>query len=341
MFDTEIDEKMTVKKPVMPKITVIVAAYNAEKTIEQCAKSALHQTLDGIEVIFIDDGSTDKTGIILDSLAANFEFAHVFHQENQGLYRTREIGLSLATGDYIGWVDADDYIEPNMYELMYTEALRFDSDVVICDYDFVPGIIPTKYKWFREYKGKVNTEFIERNSQVWNKIVKRDLMKKLCIGKLFASCLDEIYIRVLLEAKNPVTLQKQLYHYRVGANTMSTSYKNVVHYKQYVEASEALFALMRGVSDYWDQYFEYRIIYYILITMIVAAWADNLEAYDEMRTKLRTEHPNWKKNMHIDSVLNKNFGILKAFGIKNIVPLHYEVAKLASHYQMKAQGVKQ
>ena len=81
----------------MPKVTVIIPAYNAEPYIEQCANSVLHQTLQDIEIIFIDDGSTDKTGIILDSLTQNYPNSKVVHQENKGLYKTREIGLSLAT----------------------------------------------------------------------------------------------------------------------------------------------------------------------------------------------------------------------------------------------------
>lgn len=334
-------KEMPFVKNIMPRITVIIPAYNAESTIEQCARSVLNQTLDGLEIIFINDGSTDKTGVLLDSLVKNVEYARVIHQRHQGLYRTREHGLALATGVYVGWVDADDFIEPDMYEQMYLEAVRLESDLVICDYDFVPGKIPTKYKWFREYKGKVNTEFVERNSQVWNKIVKRELLEKLEIGSSFVSCLDEIYIKVLMEAQRPVTLQKKLYHYRVGLGTMSSSYKNLAHYHQYVVASEVLFSLMQGKrSNYWDEYFEYRIIYYIIVAMIVAAWGNNMEAYTTLQTKLVTEHPRWKKNLHIDQILRTNFGPLKAFVIKNIIPLHYKAAKLVCYLQMRAQGVK-
>ena len=92
----------------MPKITVIVPAYNAEPFIEQCADSILNQTLKDIEIIFINDGSTDRTGEIIAGLIEDYPNARVIHQENKGLYKTREIGLSLAAGDYIGWVDADD-----------------------------------------------------------------------------------------------------------------------------------------------------------------------------------------------------------------------------------------
>lgn len=319
----------------MIKVSVIIPAYNAEPYIKECVSSVLNQTLKDIEIIVINDGSTDRTGLILDSFADSCCNLRIVPQENKGLYKTREIGLSLAKGEYIGWIDADDYIEPDMYERMYSEAIRCNSDLVICDYDWFPEKIPTKYKWFREYKGKVDTEFVERNSQPWNKIVKRELLEKLDIGSFFVSCHDEIYIRVLMEAKNPVTIQKPMYHYRVGTGSMSSTYTNVNHYKQFVAASEALFALMRGRGECWDQYFEYRIIYYILVTMIVAALGEDSKAYGEMKTKLISEYPDWKENMHIDSILHRNFGFLKAFAIKNVIPLHFEVAKLMCRFKSK------
>ncbi len=215
------------RRILMPNVTVIIPAYNAEPYIEQCANSILNQTLSDIEIIFINDGSTDQTGSILEKLTAEYQNARVIHQENKGLYKTREIGLSLATGDYIGWVDADDYVEEDMFEIMYRAAVENNSELVICDYSWFPEKIATKEKWFREYRGKVDTTFIERNSQPWNKIVKRELMERLHVGSYFVSCFDEIYIRILIEAKNPFTLNQELYHYRVGYGTMSSSYTNV------------------------------------------------------------------------------------------------------------------
>ena len=95
----------------MPALSIIIPAYNAERHIEQCVNSVLSQTLHDIEIIIIDDGSLDKTGFILDELAKGYENVRIIHQENQGLYKTRDLGLKLALGDYIGWVDADDYVE--------------------------------------------------------------------------------------------------------------------------------------------------------------------------------------------------------------------------------------
>ena len=254
-------------------ISVIIPAYNAEAYIEQCAWSVLGQTMEDIEIIFIDDGSSDRTGEILDAHTKDRSSVIVVHQENKGLYKSREIGLSIATGEYVGWVDADDFVEADMFETLYHAAIEHDSELVICDYTCFPQENSIKGKWFREYTGKVDTTFVEQKSQVWNKIVKRDLLERLNIGPLFVSCFDEIYIRVLMDARNPVTIHQPLYHYRVGTGTMSTSYKDVSHYRGFVKASEELRDVMRPVvkDTYWKDYFDYRVAYYLLMTMLVAS----------------------------------------------------------------------
>ena len=315
----------------MPKVSVIIPAYNAEPFIEQCAYSVLHQTLKDIEVIFIDDGSTDKTGSILDYLTKDFSNARVIHQENKGLYKTREIGLSLAVGDFIGWIDADDYVELNMFEMLYNTAIEYDSELVICDYTWFPEKIATKEKWFRVYKGKLDTAFVERNSQPWNKIVKRELMERLNVGSLFVPCFDEIYIRILLEAKNPVTVNQVLYNYRVGSGTMSSSYTNVAHYRRFVTASKELRRVMQPVvkNSYWKDYFDYRVAYYLLATMVVSANSGDREAYENNRRELFNMKPKYSKNQHYWGILIKNYGILKAAVIGGVIPMGYRIAYIA------------
>ncbi|MBP5617540.1 MAG: glycosyltransferase family 2 protein [Clostridia bacterium] len=315
----------------MPKVTVIIPAYNAEPYIEQCANSVLNQTLDDLEILFIDDGSTDRTGSMLDELVKGHSNARVIHQENHGLYKTREIGLSLATGDYVGWIDADDYVEPDMFEVLYNAAIAQDSELVLCDYSWFPEKIATKEKWFRPYRGKVDTTFVERNSQPWNKIVKRELTERLNVGPLFVSCFDEIYIQLLMEARHPVAVDRPLYNYRVGGGSMSSSYTNVQHYRRFADASVALYEHMKSsVTDpYWLDYFEYRIAYYLLMTMIVAANSGDRQAYGEHRARLLAMRPKYNKNQHYHRILRENFGALKAFVIGRVIPMGYGVAHLA------------
>lgn len=117
------------------KVSIIVPAYNAEATIEKCIDSILSQTLWELELIVIDDGSTDRTGELC---AAYQDERLVYHRkENGGVSTARNMGIQLAKGDYIGFVDADDYIVPDMCEKMYGACTATNSDIGVCDYEIV------------------------------------------------------------------------------------------------------------------------------------------------------------------------------------------------------------
>lgn len=314
-------------------ISVIVPVYKVEKYLRQCLDSIVNQTYRDIEVLLIDDGSPDQCGAICDEYAKTDPRIRVIHNKtNQGLFRSREIGLSFATGDYIGWVDADDYVKPQMFEALYNAAVENDSELVICDYAWFPRKVATKSKWFREYKGAVDTTFVEQNSQVWNKLVKHELLERLEIGKHFVSCFDEIYIRVLMEAKNPVTIKLPLYNYRVGTGTLSSSYKDVAHYRAFVEASKELREVMTPVihDTYWKDYFDYRVVYYLLMTMVVAANSGDKESYEKNQEELNRIEPKYNKNQHFWKILNINCGKIKALVIGRVIPINYKYARIAS-----------
>lgn len=312
----------------MPKVSVIVPAYNAESFIEQCLQSLVRQTLKDLEIVIVNDGSTDNTAAIICKYERQYPNIVVINQENQGLYGARKTGLLNAKGDYVGWVDADDFADPQMFEKLYNCAVLNDSELAYCDYSFFPKEIKTKAKWFRPYEGKVDTTFVERNSQPWNKIVKRELLQRLEIADLFITCFDEAYIKVLLSAKNPTAIVEPLYFYRVGSGTMSSSYKNVEHYKRFVDASTNLKNEMKSDDNYWNEYFEYREIYYMILTMLVAANAEAKSDYLYYREKLRAYPYSHKRNIHLQPILNKNYGMIKAFVLINIIPHKYFVSKM-------------
>ncbi|MFR0595770.1 glycosyltransferase family 2 protein [Limosilactobacillus mucosae] len=314
----------------MPKVTVIVPAYNAEKYIKKCIQSLLSQTLKDIELIFINDGSTDNTREIIETAIEGHNNAKLYNQKNKGLYRTREIGLSLANGEYIGWVDADDFVKPEMYEILYNCALSKGSDLVYCNYSWFPQKVKAKEKWFRPYVGKRDVNFIERNSQPWNKIVKKSLLIDLGIQNHFVDCFDEVYIDVLLNAKNPISIDKKLYYYRVGGNTMSSSYKKIEHYREFINSSKALKNFLKNqCNKYWKDYFDYRIIYYYIITMLVAANDGNYYEYKKLKHDLLKKYQDFEKNQHYKAILNFNYGKIKSIFFRKVVPNNYFITWLA------------
>ncbi|MDR1953150.1 MAG: glycosyltransferase [Clostridiales Family XIII bacterium] len=109
----------------LPLISVIVPTYNQEDIISRCARSILDQTYRNLEIILVDDGSTDKTGDICDSFACEDQRVHVIHKENGGTPDARNAGLAAATGDFVGFVDGDDYIAETMYETLYRELKKW------------------------------------------------------------------------------------------------------------------------------------------------------------------------------------------------------------------------
>ena len=117
----------------MINISVIVPVFNNERYLKRCLDSIIGQSLSNIEIILIDDGSTDKSGKICDMYAVTDKRVKVIHQKNAGVSAARNTGISIAVGEYIGFVDSDDWIEKQMYEKMFFEAKRSNSDVVMCD----------------------------------------------------------------------------------------------------------------------------------------------------------------------------------------------------------------
>ena len=120
----------------MPELSIIVPVYRVEKYLPKCIDSILAQTFSDFELIMIDDGSPDKCGEICDEYAAKDSRIKVIHQENQGVSAARNAGLDIASGTYLGFVDSDDWIKPEMYEIMISTAKEKNVDVVVCGINY-------------------------------------------------------------------------------------------------------------------------------------------------------------------------------------------------------------
>ena len=116
----------------MDKISVVVPVYNVKKYLEKSFESIADQTYDNLEIVLVDDGATDGSGKLCDELAKKDNRVKVCHKVNGGLSSARNHGLLNATGDYIIFIDSDDYIHPDMISSLYSEIKRTDSDVAVC-----------------------------------------------------------------------------------------------------------------------------------------------------------------------------------------------------------------
>ena len=140
------------------KVSVIVPVYNAEKYLNRCIDSLTNQTLEDIEMIFVNDGSTDNSINILKSYKEQDKRIVIIDKANEGVSEARNQGISKAKGDYIFFVDSDDWIDLNTLENMYETAIKDDIDIVMCSY-------------VREFKNHSKEKFIDLN----DKIIYKDL----------------------------------------------------------------------------------------------------------------------------------------------------------------------
>ena len=159
----------------MPKVSVIVPIYNVEKYLEKCINSLLSQTLEDIQIILVNDGSKDNSGNIAKEYEKNNKDRVIYvEKENGGLSDARNYGLKYATGNFIAFLDSDDYIEKNAYEEMYNKAIEEDADYVECDFIWE---FPNKTRVDKQYTYKNKKEMLSFVRVVaWNKLIKRQLI---------------------------------------------------------------------------------------------------------------------------------------------------------------------
>ena len=115
------------------KISVIVAVYNTEKYVEKCLSSLLNQTYQNLEIIVVEDGSTDNSKEVLKKYSHNDKIKLIYNKKNSGLSYSRNVGLENAIGDYIGYIDSDDYVDLDFYEKLMDSIVQYNSEVAICD----------------------------------------------------------------------------------------------------------------------------------------------------------------------------------------------------------------
>ena len=201
-------------------ISIIIPVYKVEKYLEKCIQSVIKQTYENLQIILVDDGSPDNCGKICDEYAKKDHRIEIMHKSNGGLSDARNKGLEIAKGEYIGFVDSDDYIESDMYEVLYNLLKQYNVDVSICNfYTVSQGKIAIKNadNGIKEYNRiEILKEILLDNniqSYAWNKLYKKDLFDeiKYPVGKKYEDIGTTFY---LLEKCNKVVVTgKPEYYY--------------------------------------------------------------------------------------------------------------------------------
>lgn len=208
-------------------VSVIIPVYNAQQFLDRCVRSVLAQTLPGVEIILVDDGSTDQSGSMCDAYAAQHTRVRVLHLENGGPARARNMGIKIAQGTYIGFVDSDDYVDPAMFERLFEMAERTGSDITMCNYEVdAAGLIrPAVMNYRSLYSGaEVKNDLLRRYYtgdhnglySMWNKLFRRSLIRdhSLKINEELRRGEDAWFVFDCLKAANVVSyLPEALYYY--------------------------------------------------------------------------------------------------------------------------------
>lgn len=220
----------------MVKISVIVPVYNVENELERCVKSICSQTYRNLEIILVDDGSTDRSGKICDELAKEDERIKVIHQKNAGLAAARLTGYQKSSGGVIGFVDSDDYIKDSMYEMMINEMNNTNADIVFCDYSSITNnkkrntYFAADNKLFNKNEALKYIANDEIKSFMWNKLYKKDILKAddFYIGRLMEDylCMADIFRRCTVVAY----FHNAFYNYVRRENSIMGQKKNMFEY---------------------------------------------------------------------------------------------------------------
>lgn len=252
----------------MSKVSIVVPIYNVEKYLEQCIDSIINQTLKDIEIILVDDGSPDNCPQICDDYAKKDSRIKVVHKKNGGLSSARNAGIEVATGDYIGFVDSDDYIELDMYEKMYSIAIENNVDFVMSDYyrvsdggkviatlDMDEGIYE-KNKIKRDiFPTLIMGDDINYGSllAVWHCLYKRELLEKnnLIFDEEVKYSEDNLFSSIIGYKANSFYYMKgsYLYNYRYNPNSISKTYKPDA-WSVYLKMNNKLKDVFLNVEDY-------------------------------------------------------------------------------------------
>lgn len=304
----------------MPKVSVIVPFYNVEGYIEKCLETLVNQTLQEIEIILVNDGSKDRSINIVKKFLANYPEKIVYlEKENGGLSDARNYAIPYAKGEYIAFLDSDDYVEKDMYEKMYELAKKENSDMVECDFYWV---YPDKVKEDigEIYKGK--KDMLKKVRVVaWNKLIKREILEKTKIefpkGYRYEDV--EFTYKLIPHLEKISFLKKPCIHYIQREGSISNSQN---------ERTKEIFDVLQHVIDYYkknniyDEYkteLEYIYVRYAFCSSLLRIVKIQDNKLEEELLKLTWDNvnqkfPNWKKN----EILRKSKGLSHKYKMYNL-----------------------
>ena len=310
----------------MPKVSIIVPVYNVENYIEKCLETLVNQTLKDIEILVVNDGSTDKSIDIINKYKEKYPEKIIYlEKENGGLSDARNFAIPYAKGEYIAFLDSDDYVETNIYEKMYELAKRENSDMVECDFYWK---YPDKKK---EDIGEIYSnkkEMIEKVRVVaWNKLIKREILEKTKI--LFPKGYryeDVEFTYKLIPYLEKVSFLKMAGIYYIQRENSISNSQNMKNKEIFDVLENVLkFYKEKGLYEKYKEELEYIYVRYAFCSSFLRIIKIEDEEIREKLLKLTWENvnnkfPKWKKN----NILKRNNSKKDKY-LKSISKLTYKM----------------
>ena len=290
----------------MPKVSVIVPVYNVEEYLERCLDSLVNQTLKDIEIIIVNDGSTDGSKEKIQKYINTYKNIVYLEKKNGGLSSARNYGIPYAKGEYIGFVDSDDYVELTMYEKMYNKAIEEKSDMVECDFIWE---YPNKK---REDIGKVYSSkkeaIIEARVVAWNKIIKKDIIEKTKItfpeGLRYEDI--EFFYKIVPYLDKISFVKETLVHYVQRESSIANTQN---------ERTGEIFKIWENVLNYYIEnniFNEYRSeLEYSYTRILLCSSLKRITKVKDKKVRkalikltwqnLNKKFPHWKQNKYLNS----------------------------------------
>ena len=299
------------------KVSVIVPVYNVEPYLDKCLNTLVNQTLKKIEIIIVNDGSKDNSEKIIEKYLKKYpEKIKYIKKANGGLSSARNEGLKYASGEYIGFVDSDDYVSLNTFNLMYKKAKEKNFDLVVCNLNYVyeskTKMISAGLDKDLENEDEVKKNIVFLYPAVWNKLYKKEILDSLKFKEGIWYEDVEFNFRVYPRVKSIGYVDKPLIQYVQRESSISKTIDKRLF--NYIDNFNGLIRYYQDNNLYNKYYFEleYSYVRYLYATFIKQLSYTNdkelfKEGVKEAIKNVQEHFPNYKKNIY-----------LKKFGLKNI-----------------------
>lgn len=321
-----------------PLVSIIVPVYNVENYLERCMKSIVEQSYNNIQVVVINDGSTDSSLSILNKIAKNDKRVKVFNKENGGQASARNLGLKEAEGEYILLVDSDDYLAKDTVKECIVKAQATDSDLVIFDFYNIND------KGEKQYF-KTGTRLDNARTVPWNKLFHKSLWVKYTFPEGYWYEDLGIIPAVVASAKNVVKIDEPLYYYETSRGSSQT---NLINYEKLYDVIHMLKNVYQeikntdGVRDKSEE-IEYLFIEHLLFVTLLLKLPHIKESkvkqdlVDNINDTIKIYVPNWE----ISKFKSGNFfnNAIKRFVIKSYLKKNFLIGDLIWKYPKKIKTI--